>query len=146
MIYSYFLNCSKAKWVIKQYLKNYNRQSDFVECFQPTAFLRSLLMVILKNFASPQKWQPFWSFDFSTKKQTHKFASISITMTDRVILLTFLTHMASKKSTQSWQFLKNFLLFLRKILAVGSGGSAHSFAYNFPTTRRISFKFGKCIQ
>ena len=44
---------------------------------------------------------------------------------------------------------KVICLHMGEILAVGSGGfdgSALLFAYNFPTTRRISFIFGMCIQ
>ena len=62
----------------------------------------------LKKKFSPQKWRPFWIFEFLPKMQKHKFAFISLTMRDRTILSKFSTHRLSKQSTLA-NFQKFFL-------------------------------------
>ena len=49
--------------------------------------------------SSPQKWRPFSIFEFLPKMEKHKFASISLTVRDRVISSKFSTHRVSKKCT-----------------------------------------------
>ena len=54
-----------------------------------------------KKFSPPQKWRPFWIFEFFPKMAKHKIASISLTMRDRAILSKFSTHSLSQKCTLS---------------------------------------------
>ena len=49
-------------------------------------------------FLSP-KWRSFVIFEFLLKMEEHKFASISLTVPDRVISSKFLTIMVTKTST-----------------------------------------------
>ena len=42
-----------------------------------------------KKISSPQKWLPFWIFEFLPKMEKHKFGSISLTVRDRVSLSKF---------------------------------------------------------
>ena len=48
-----------------------------------------------KKFSPPQKWQPFWFFEFLPKIEKQEFACIFLTVQDRVI--------SSKFSTQPMQ-------------------------------------------
>ena len=41
------------------YLLNRARESDFVEIFRPTGYLRNVLMAIFEKFSPPQIWRPF---------------------------------------------------------------------------------------
>ena len=52
-----------------------------------------------KKFSPPQKWRPFWIFEFFPKMAKHKIASISLTVRDRAISSKFSTHRVSKKCT-----------------------------------------------
>ena len=61
---------------------------------------------IFKKISPPQKWQPFWIFEFLPKMAKHKFASISFTVRDRAISSKFSTHRVSKECTL--QFSKKF--------------------------------------
>ena len=49
-----------------------------------------------KKFSPPQKWRPFWIFEFLPKIQKHKIACISLTVWDRAISSKFLTHGVSR--------------------------------------------------
>ena len=46
-----------------------------------------------KKFSPPQKWRPFWIFEFLPKMAKHKFASISLTVWDRAISSKFSTRL-----------------------------------------------------
>ena len=50
-----------------------------------------------KKFSPPQKWRPFWIFEFLPKMAKHKFASISLTVRDRAISSKFSTHRVPKE-------------------------------------------------
>ena len=65
--------------------------------FRPTGYLRNVLFAIFQKFSPPQKWQPFWNFEFLPKMAKHKFASISLTVRDRAISSKFSTHRVSKE-------------------------------------------------
>ena len=53
-----------------------------------------------KKIFPPQKWRPFWIFEFFWPKMAkHKFASISLTVRDRAISSKFSTHRVSKECT-----------------------------------------------
>ena len=67
--------------------------------FRPTGYLRNVLFAIFKKISPPQKWRPFWIFEFLPKMAKHKFASISLTVRDRAISSKFSTHRVSKKCT-----------------------------------------------
>ena len=54
---------------------------------------------IFQKFSPPQKWRPFWIFEFLPKMAKHKFASISLTMRDRAISSKFSTHWVSDHCT-----------------------------------------------
>ena len=56
------------------------------------------LAILKKNFP-PQKWRPFWIFEFLPKMAKHEFASISLTVRDRAISSKFSTHRVSKECT-----------------------------------------------
>ena len=75
--------------------------------FQPTGYLRNVLFAIFKTFSPPQKWWPFWIFEFLVKMAKHKIDSISLTVRDRAISSKFSTHRVSKKCTLG-NFQKNF--------------------------------------
>ena len=60
-----------------------------------------------KKFSPPQKWWPFWIFEFLPKMAKHKFASISLTVRDRAISSKFSTHRLSEQCTLG-NFQKNF--------------------------------------
>ena len=62
----------------------------------------------LQKISSSKKWRPFLIFQFLPKMKKHQFASISLTMPDRVILSKFSTHRVSKQCTFG-NFQKNFL-------------------------------------
>ena len=53
----------------------------------------------LKNFHVTKNGAHFEFFEFLPKMEKHKFASISLTVRDRAILLKFSTHRVSKKCT-----------------------------------------------
>ena len=65
--------------------------------FRPTYYLRNAIFAIFKKFSPPQKWWPFWIFEFLPKMAKHKFASISLTVQDRAISSKFSTHRLSKE-------------------------------------------------
>ena len=67
--------------------------------FRPVGYLRNVIFAIFKKFSPPQKWRPFWIFEFLPKMAKHKFASISLTVPDRAISLKFSTHRVAKKYT-----------------------------------------------
>ena len=67
--------------------------------FSPTGYLRNVIFGIFKKFSPPQKWRPFWVFEFLLKMAKHKFASISLTVRDRAISSKFSTHRVSKECT-----------------------------------------------
>ena len=67
--------------------------------FSPTGYLSIVVLAIFKKFSPPQKWRPFWIFEFLPKMAKHKFASISLTVRDRAILSKFSTHRLSKECT-----------------------------------------------
>ena len=69
------------------------------------------------KFYSPQKWWPFRIFEFLPKIEKHKFASISLTMQDRVISSKFSIHRASQQST-----LANFVQVLKQNSCFSLGG------------------------
>ena len=71
-------------------------------------YLRNVLLAIFKKFSPPHIWRPFCIFEFLSKMEKHKFASISLTVKNRVISLKFLTHTISKKCTLG-NFQKIFL-------------------------------------
>ena len=75
--------------------------------FQPIGYLSIILLAIFKKFSPPQKWRPFWIFEFLPKMAKHKFASISLTMWDRAISSKFSTHRVSKECNL-YNFQKNF--------------------------------------
>ena len=50
---------------------------------------------IFQKISPPQKWRPFWFFEFLPKIEKQEFASIFLTVQDRVI--------SSKFSTQPMQ-------------------------------------------
>ena len=85
----------------------------FVEIFDPQiVFLRNAICGrnFRKNRSSPpQKWRPFWIFEFLPKMAKHKFASISLTVRDRAISSKFSTHRVSKECNLC-QVSKNFPL------------------------------------
>ena len=62
-----------------------------------------------QKFSPPQKWRPFWIFEFWPKMAKHKFGSISLTVRDRAISSKFSTHRVSKECTLC-NFQKNFPL------------------------------------
>ena len=111
--------------------------------FWPIGYLRNVVFAIFKKFSPPQKWQPFWIFEFLPKMAKHKFASISLTMRDRAISSKFSTHRVSKEWT-----LCNFQ---KKIPLLKNGGhfeflpklAKHEFASISLTVwdRAISSKF-----
>ena len=53
----------------------------------------------LKKVFPPQKWRPFWIFDFLRKMAKHEFASISLTVWDRAISSKLSTHRVSEQCT-----------------------------------------------
>ena len=69
----------------------------FRQNFRPTGYLSIVLLVIFKKFSSPQKWRPFWIFEFLPKMAKHKFASISLTVRDRAISSKFSTLRVSQE-------------------------------------------------
>ena len=69
----------------------------FRQNFRPTGYLSIVLLVIFKKFSPPQKWRPFWIFEFLPKMAKHKFASISLTVRDRAISSKFSTHRVSQE-------------------------------------------------
>ena len=69
----------------------------FGQNFRPTGYLRNVIFAFFKKFSPPQKWRPFWIFEFLPKMAKHKFASISLTVRDRVISSKFSTHRVSKE-------------------------------------------------
>ena len=66
-------------------------------------------MPIFKNILSPQKWRPFWIFEFFAKIAKHKNAYISKTLLDRAISTKFLTRRVSLQSSHA-NFQKHFIL------------------------------------
>ena len=81
----------------------------FRRSFRPTGYLMNVLFAIFKKFSPPQKWRPFWIFEFLPKMAKHKFASISLTVRDRAISSKFSTRRVSKECTPC-NFQKNFPL------------------------------------
>ena len=71
----------------------------FHQNFRPTGYLWNVIFTIFKKFSPPQKWRPFGIFEFLPKMAKHKFASISLTVRDRVISSKFSTHRVSENST-----------------------------------------------
>ena len=65
--------------------------------FRPTGYLSSVLLAIFKKISSSHIWRPFWICEFFLKMEKHKFASIALTVRDRVILSKFSTHWLSKQ-------------------------------------------------
>ena len=57
----------------------------------------NVIFAIFKKISPPQKWRPFWIFEFLPKMAKHKFASISLTVRDRAISAKFSTHRGSKE-------------------------------------------------
>ena len=47
-------------------------------------YLRNVLLAIFKKISPSQKWRPFRIFDFLPKIEKQKFASIFLTVQDRV--------------------------------------------------------------
>ena len=62
-----------------------------------------------KNFPSPKNDRHFVFSNFCQKMEKHKFATISLTVRDRAILLKFSTHRVSEKCTLG-NFQKKFPL------------------------------------
>ena len=85
-----------SKFLTHRVLKTYSRQFS-------------------KKFSSPQKWRPFGIFAFLPKMEKHKFASISLTVQDRVISLKISTQRVSNQCTVG-NFQKTFLS--RKMAAI----------------------------
>ena len=79
----------------------------FCRNFRPTGYLRNVLFAIFKKISPPQKWRPFWIFEFLPKMAKHKFASISLTVRDRAISSKFSTHRVYKECNLC-NFQKNF--------------------------------------
>ena len=52
-----------------------------------------------QKFSAPQKWRPFWIFEFLPKMEKCKFAFSSLTVRGRAISSKFSTHRVSKKCT-----------------------------------------------
>ena len=61
--------------------------------------LRDVIFAIFKKFSPPQKWWPFWIFEFLPKMAKHKFVFISLAVRDRPISSKFSTHRVSKECT-----------------------------------------------
>ena len=81
------------------------RDRAFRRNFRPTGYLRNAIFAIFKKFSPPQKWRPFWIFEFLPKMAKRKFASISLTVRDRAISSKFSTHrVVEEYSVQNWKF------------------------------------------
>ena len=66
-----------------------------------------VLLAIFKKISPPQKWRPFCIFEFLPKMAKQKFASISLTVRDRVISSEFSTHRVLLAIFKKFPLLKN---------------------------------------
>ena len=76
--------------------------------FRPTGYLSNILLAIFKKISHPQKWRPICIFEFLSKMEKHKFASMFLTVRDTAISSKFSIHRVSEKCTLG-NFQKIFL-------------------------------------
>ena len=98
-ILNFRIFAKNGKTLICFYLLNRARKERFRQNFRRTGYLTNAIFAIFKKFSPPQKWRPFWIFEFLPKMAKHKFASISLTVWDRAISSKFSTHRVSEHCT-----------------------------------------------
>ena len=95
-ILNFRIFAKNGKTQISFYLLNRARSSDFIKIFNPQGIWALYSWKFSKKNSSSQKWRPFWIFKFLPKIEKQKFASIFLTVQDRVISANFSTQPMQK--------------------------------------------------